>query len=87
MSLISLRVCDFDQNDPMRGILKDMNRRQEEDVIATAKKLIKEGKITRIRMCVDLEKFMDVWDGARKFHLIPAYIASLKWSNKDGSYS
>lgn len=82
MSIIDPEFCDFTKNPLMKAALEAVEEREEENVIATAKKLIEEGERTSIQMCVNLENFMEVWQtkyGTRKFHLIPKYTASLRW--------
>ena len=78
MSFVNIRACDVNDDDPMKAILDNMNKSEEERVIASAKKTLEEGKATPIQVCTKLKEFMGLWNGTRKFHLIPQYIVSLK---------
>ena len=78
MTTINIRACDFENNNPMKSILEDLNTREEELVISSIKNNIINGKITRNQACDNLNTFMQLWEGTRKFFLIPDYIESLK---------
>jgi MinD superfamily P-loop ATPase len=78
MSIVHIRACDLKDDDPMKNVLEGMNKQEEQNVIISFKEAIEKGQCTVDEACHELEQFMGLWEGNRKFHLIPAYIASLK---------
>ena len=78
MSITNINSHDLLDNDPMKDLLMDMNRREEECLINHAKRSLANGTITKEEVRTKFMKFMALWEpGKREFTLIPDYLRTL----------
>ena len=78
MSITNINLNDLSNDDPMRDLLQDMNRKEEQCLIDHAKRSLANGTTTPQEVHIKFIKFMALWaPGKREFILIPEYLRTL----------